>query len=289
MSVLKLQDDLFEGFLDNDRKVYDYGTAAFDGVHPFDIHHTGVSYYDDFLNSSTVKKLQERNNLTGKIVMMTPEEYYRDCATHIFNSSVEKLKTGRGVHDRKIIDHLLNVLTVYKRQLCLPMINYAAVGQEGLHRMYAVGELLGWNIKVPVLVVDWYDKERADNEHKAEKQAKIDRKVNAAIDRALEYHYADVQEIEDQLCWELERSFQYDENIKVPSTIKLEKKHNNYIFNFLNHEYEMDEDKIQFKSIEDQLDIEDIDLEETEDFLKRYFGDDWKETNPDLKDRFNID
>lgn len=274
MSVLKIQDNLYEGFLDDNHEYYDYGTATFDGKNPIDEATTGTSYYDDFLAPAGLSYVRKEKNLDGKIVMMTPNEYYKECANRIFNTSVSRLKIERGVYDKNIIEHLLNVLTVYKRKLCLPMINYADKGQEGLHRMYTIGELLGWDYKVPVLIVDWYDTERAEIEERRKQQAKIDRKVETAIQGALYYKYSDISDLEDQLAWELEKQFQYADDVTLPQEVILTPHSNTYVLTFLQHEYTINKDDINFKTvdIEDELSIDELELDDADDFLNTYLA-----------------
>lgn len=60
---------------------------------------TGVSYYDNFLNSADLHYMETHKNRTGKVVMMTPEEYYQECATKVFTISSDKLKAQRRAND----------------------------------------------------------------------------------------------------------------------------------------------------------------------------------------------
>lgn len=285
----KYKDNMVEGYLDDEKQYWDYHTASYTGNGDvIDTDHTGMSFYDQFLNVSDEEYLREKKNLKGEIVQMTPAQYYDECAKKIFNTSVEKLKRERGEYDRKTIEKLKNVLNVFKKKLCMPMINYADVGQEGLHRMLAIAELFGWNHKVPVLVVDWYDKERAEREHQEAVKAKIDKKVDKAIVNTLEYRFIDKEDLEIQLQVELEQEFEY-EGIEVPKTINLTETADGFILTFSGCEYPIDKDDIQWQEeTVDEDDIEIDDIEADEDFLVRYFGKDWKETHPHLKTTFNI-
>ena len=286
---IKYIDDIQEGYLDDEKKYYDYGTATYSGDgNVIDLNHTGMSFYDQFLGTSELDYLRDKKNLKGTVVKMTPKEYYQNCAYKIFNTSPEKLKRERGEYDRPIIEKLKNVVNVYKRKLCMPMINYADKGQEGLHRMLAIAELFGWEHEVPVLVVDWYDEERAENEKRQAKKAEIDRKVEKAISRTLEYRFIDKEDVEIQLQTELDREFEFDD-IDVPETINLSEKSDSLILTFNNYEYPIEKDEIKWREEavdEDDVDIDD--LESDEDFLVRYFGKDWRETHPHLKTTFNI-
>ena len=136
----------------------DVDTSLFKGS-PFSCH-TGVSYYDDFLTNDELKYKQDAKNRTGKIVMMSPEEYYSECSKHLWsgNYSVDHIKKSRR-YDSKVLEK-------YKKDIqrgvkyFMPYINYADNCQEGLHRMMVMGDLFGWDTKFPVLVVEVYDKER---------------------------------------------------------------------------------------------------------------------------------
>ena len=285
----KYNDNIQEAYLDPEKKYYDYGTATYENNGDvIDVHHTGISFYDQFLTTRDIDYLRDKKNLQGTIVMMSPQKYYEECATNIFGCSVEKLKKGRGEYDRPIIDKLHSVLNVYKKKLCMPMINYADRGQEGLHRMLAIAELFGWDHKVPVLVVNWYDEERAENEKREAKKAEVDRKVEKAISRTLEYRFIDKEDVEIQLQSELDRAFEFDD-IDVPETINLSETADSLILTFNNYEYPIEKDEIQWREEtvdEDDTDIDD--LESDEDFLVRYFGKDWRETHPHLRSTFNI-
>lgn len=127
---------------------------------------TGMSFYDDFLNPKDLEYMQKQKNLTGEIVMMSPNEYFQECADRIFTNghTVEDLKHQREASTEKgggrTIDKYKDMMANgTKFDMC--MLNYAQHSQEGLHRMYAAGELLGWDTKFPVLVVTHYDEERA--------------------------------------------------------------------------------------------------------------------------------
>ena len=292
----KYLDVVTEAYLDANKQYYDYGTADYAGdKNVIDMHHTGISFYDQFLTDKETDYLRNKKNLKGTIVEMSPAEYYEECATNIFNCSVEKLKRERGEYDRPIINKLHNVLNVYKKKLCMPMINYADKGQEGLHRMLAIAELFGWHHKVPVLVVDWYDSERAEREKQEAIKAEIDRNVERAIEKTLEYRFIDANDLSMQLQVELERQFEFHDTIRVPERIKLEESETALLLIFNGNEYAIDKEDVKWKQSDDiewdGLDIElddfETDTSVTEDFLVRYLGKDWRATHPHLKDVYN--
>ncbi len=126
--------------------------------HVFDINDTKVSWYNNFLNPKDLAYMQNSKNRTGEIVYMSPNEYFRECASKIFNGMSQKaLEDSRSSNTDAIIEYT----SAMKRGdvFPLPYINYADKSQEGLHRMMSAGDAFGWNTKFPVLVVTAYDDE----------------------------------------------------------------------------------------------------------------------------------
>lgn len=293
----KYKDNMQEGYLDSNQEYWDYGTSPISGNNIIDTTKTGISFYDDFLNPSDAKYMREEKNLKGEIVKMSPQEYYEECAKYMWpgrNVTVDKLKYERGVLGAKTIEKLKNVLLKYKLKLCMPMINYVDPGQEGLHRMYVIGELYGWDFKVPVLKITYADEDRAKREAEEKRKQEIDWKVEAAIQAALRYKYRNIEEFESQLQWTLSDKFRFWDEIKIPDEIKLIETTGSIILPFQGYEYPIEKDEILWEEPEFEPDdeIEDLidesDLEETDEILKKYFGDDWRETHPHLKDTFGI-
>lgn len=117
---------------------------------------TDTSYYNNFLNAEDLKYMQNNKNRTGEVVLMSPNEYFSECANKIFNnSSVAKLKSQREYDADLNQQYAEDMKSGDKFPLCY--INYADSGQEGLHRMMVAGDLYGWDTKFPVLVVNVYD------------------------------------------------------------------------------------------------------------------------------------
>ena len=129
----------------------------------FDTSSTHFSYYDNFLNPKDLEYMQKSKNRTGRIVMMSPREYYDECVNNIFQGrvSLDSLRRQREYSkDEKGSRLIDNYREDMENGDTFPLcyINYADNGQEGLHRMYAAGEAFGWDIKYPVLVVEPYNK-----------------------------------------------------------------------------------------------------------------------------------
>lgn len=277
-----IKDNIFEGYLDSEENYYDYGTASVSGNDVVDTTKTGVPYYQDFLSPSKLKYMQEEKNLTGKIVMMSPEEYYQRCAKDIFNTTAESLKRQRE-HDKGTLQELVNVLTVYKRKLCLPFLNYADNSQEGLHRMYVLGELYGWNTKQPVLVVTHFDEERAAREKESKKQAEFEHHVERAIKDALMYNYRELDEFEDQLNWSLEKEFRYIDGYE-DVTCSVKELEDSLIVTVLGTEFTVDKDDIRLiDAVDNSADLDTTDDEDIE-FLDKYLPD-WRERSEEEQNK----
>lgn len=129
----------------------------------FDEKSTHVSYYDNFLDEKDLEYMRKSKNRDGKIVMMTPDDYYEE-ASKIFkissnnNTDVASLVKQRST---KTIDKYVQDMK-NGDQFPLPYLNYADGSQEGLHRMLAAKRAFGPDVKYPVLVVTAYDQKRED-------------------------------------------------------------------------------------------------------------------------------
>jgi len=133
-------------------------TSLFNGT-PFKCD-TGTSYYNDFLNTEELAYKQKAKNRDGKIVLMTPNEYFSECSKHGFDEfvSVENLMEQRRYDKELNNQYMADMEKGDKFPVCY--INYADNCQEGLHRMIAAGDLYGWDTKFPVLIVTAFDEER---------------------------------------------------------------------------------------------------------------------------------
>lgn len=133
----------------------------------FDTSNTNMSYYNEFLRPDDLKYLQKSKNKTGEIVMMSPFEYFHRCSRDIFkNVSVYDLENSRRASEYypKYVEAMRNGET-----FPMTMLDYTSHGQEGLHRMLAAADVFGWHKKFPVLVVDYFDKEIAEEQKFAKK------------------------------------------------------------------------------------------------------------------------
>lgn len=276
---MNIPDNMFEGYLDAEEKFYDYRTSQVDGEHIFDEHRTGISFYDQFLNDKEAEYLRDDKNLVAKIVYMSPNEYYTECGKYAWKGrtiSPESLKQQRS-RDTYTLNHLKDVLSIYKRRFPMPFINYAEYGQEGLHRMYVAGELLGWDSpKHPVLAIHWADPERHEKEEREKLQREIEHAVEKSIHSALRYHYCDKDELESQLQSELDREFEFIHEVKKPVEFDLTETSNSFILTLSGTEYPIEKEEIHFveKSDDDfddfsEIDDADFDLD-IDEFLRKY-------------------
>lgn len=136
-------------YLDKEEKFYDYRTKPFDGSNPFDTTKTGISYYNQFFTDPDyMEDVKER---IGKIEYLTPKEYFEQSSIIFGNSYQNQINQIK--EDNNIIQHLKDVLFKYKKTFPITYLNYADCSQEGRHRMFVVGEELGWDKKFPVLIV----------------------------------------------------------------------------------------------------------------------------------------
>ena len=272
---MKYTDDMFEGYLDAEQKFYDYRTQAVSGSDIFDENTTGVSFYDQFLGTSELDYLRDKKNLVGSIVYMSPNEYYKECGEHAFGRrkvTAQSLKDQRAA-DKSTLDHLKQVIQTYKRRFPLPYINYAEGGQEGLHRMYVAGELLGWDSpKHPVLVIHWADEARHQKEVKAKFDFEIESAIRKGVRDALQYNFTDIEDLRTQLEFSLDRTFEFIDEVKKPVDFQLIEKNNECVVKVLDIEYSFPKEDIRFvEKDRDEDDLDDIELDgDIDAFLAKY-------------------
>ena len=258
-------DVLFEGYLDDEGEFYDYKTGTIEGTNLFDTHKTGVSDYDDMLRNP--QYWAEEKNLKASIVEMTPLEYYTDCATKVFNTTVESLKQQRA-RDIYTIAKLNKVIDKYKKQFPMTYINYAEKEQEGLHRMYVAGERFGWNTKHPVMVVHYVDEERAIKAKENKHINEVRRYMRSGIKNASYYTYNSIDELKQQLTDSIYNELRWlDEFENKTLEIDLVREDDGYTV-IVNDKYDefMSDEQIRMQDLPQEVgsntDIDDIDIED---------------------------
>lgn len=170
---------------------FDYGTGEVNGKDIFDLSTTGMTgSWEDLLLGRDTDYYKNKKNLKGRIVQMSPKEYYEKCAKMFRTSqgtatTPESLKQQRRIDNGKdYMDKLKDVILKKKKKFptCVLDISHNP-GQEGLHRMMIAGDLFGWDTKFPVLLVETYDKARQERIEKDVAQ----REFNNDIEKALNY------------------------------------------------------------------------------------------------------
>lgn len=140
---------LDEAYLDSEEQFWDYRTKEISGDHYIDTTRNEIRWVDDMLEDP--EYYREKKGYISKIIGMSPEEYFEVCA-ELFNTSVEAQKRQIAA-DKGVLDNLTQVIKKYKKRFPIPFINIKDRTQEGRHRMYVLGELLGWDKKFPVLII----------------------------------------------------------------------------------------------------------------------------------------
>ena len=148
----------------------------------FDTTTTHMSYYDRFLDPEEKAYMEKSRNLTGDIVMMTPEEYYQECVKIFGNKyDVDNLIQQRS--DQSLGQYVEDMKNGDVFPLCF--INYAEKSQEGLHRMLAAAQAFGWDKEYPVLVITPYDMQEWEESKRWKKYNDFCQyDLNDAIDQA---------------------------------------------------------------------------------------------------------
>lgn len=111
-----------------------------------------ATYYQECFNNPTY--MEKRYNITIDVENLTPYQYFEYCA-RMFKTSINTLKKvkerDKGIDYIKDLEEIINDPS---NQFPMVYIDFPSHNQEGLHRMYALGELYGWsNVRFPVLVI----------------------------------------------------------------------------------------------------------------------------------------
>ena len=138
-----------EAYLDPEEKFWDYRTKEVQPGKYIDTSRSEIGWVDNLIHN--IKYFEQNKGVTARIIDMTPEEYFEECAT-LFHNSVEFQKKQVAA-DTGTIEHLTDVIKKFGKRFPIPYINIANNSQEGRHRMYVLGELFGWDKAVPVLII----------------------------------------------------------------------------------------------------------------------------------------
>lgn len=206
LNELEKRNDLDEAYLDDEEEFIDYGTEEVIGKDIFDINKGESPYAREMIKLAKTGGVNEKG-LGAEIIQMTPREYMEQVAKG-FNSTFDK-QIKQIEYDKKILDHLKQVLTKYKRKFPITYLNidskYGNFEQEGRHRMYTAGEMFGWDTKFPVLKIFEKDKDKAAEIKKQEFENKVLKYLRKAVNKSQQYSYKNVDEVKDQLTYDIER------------------------------------------------------------------------------------
>lgn len=190
------QGTIDEDYLDDNEEFYDYNTDPVTDHILFDTKTTGVTGYDNYMENP--QWAEQEKNIKTRIAQITPQKYFEVCGEFFGNSAQTQIDQIR--RETTILDKLYKVITQYKVKFPLGYLNFTNQMQEGRHRMYVAGELSGWETPQPVLIVEWADEEKANQERIAEIEHTISNKV---VDRLRNRYYDSIEEFKEKLDSEM--------------------------------------------------------------------------------------
>ena len=139
-------------YLDDDHEFKDYGTAEVEGKNVIDTHKASTFATQDLLDGSTDPAYDD---ICYTIIDLTPTQYFELCGK-IQKKSPEEIIDFISDDERQIA-HIKDVILKFNKRLPLPYVSFSSAeevsGQEGRHRMYALGEMFGWDTEFPVMVI----------------------------------------------------------------------------------------------------------------------------------------
>ena len=129
-------------YLDDDHEFKAYGTTEVEGKNVIDTHKASTFATQDLLDGSTDAAY---DNVCYTIIDLTPTQYFELCGK-VQDMSPEEIIRFIGMDERQIA-HIKDVILKFNKRLPLPYVSFSSVadvsGQEGRHRMYALGEMFG--------------------------------------------------------------------------------------------------------------------------------------------------
>lgn len=223
------------------------------------------SEFRELLRSEEARKAQ---NLELEIQQLTPTEYFERCAKIFGNSSENQLRQVK--HDKSIINHLISVLNKGEK-FPLTHLNYANKSQEGRHRMYAAGELYGWDRKYPVAVFTVADEDIERRRVQEAEEERIWKLIDSAVQGAWKFSYHSIEELKEELIYLL------DADIKdIDSKLSITESNGDLIIKAGEVEYFIEKNNFNWipahSTTESDLKIDDLDdfsVEELEAELKK--------------------
>ena len=242
---------MYEDYLDDENKFWNYNTRPIDGDNLFDPYVGESSYARDMIKLAESRKVDKEGHYAG-YVEMSPREYFDACAKGFGIPAATQINTVSS--DRSIIQVLNTILDKYKVRFPVAYLDYSFnnFSQEGRHRMYVAGERVGWDKKFPVLVIHT----TAEGD-KAKHEERISRYISKALNKTTQYTYSNFDEIKEQFTYDIE-------DLLSNPKVEFKETANTYIFIVNGVEYEEEKDSFNFYNEEDKTNINDIDVE---DFL----------------------
>ena len=253
---------MYEDYLDDENKFWNYKTEKVSGKNIFDINRGESGYASDMVKLAHSGEIDDKGHY-ARFVEMSPKEYFKACEKGFGVPASTQIKTV-GEHDKDIIQELETVLDKYKVRFPITYLDYSYNGftQEGRHRMFIAGQRFGWDTKFPVLVIN-----TTEEATKARNEETITRYISRVLRDTKAYTFDDFDDIKEQFMYDIER---YMDNPKV----EFNETDNEYIFIVNGVEYPEDKEEFNFYTPEqkektniDDMDIEDLlDLDDLSDY-----------------------
>ena len=140
------------GYLDDAHEFKDYGTAEVEGGNVIDTTRASTFATQDLLDHSEDAAYE---GVVYDIVDLTPIQYFELCSKVQGMSPEDMMEYIKS--DERQLAHIKDVILKYHKRLQMPYVSFSKMsevaGQEGRHRMYALGEMFGWDKEFPVMVV----------------------------------------------------------------------------------------------------------------------------------------
>ena len=140
------------GYLDDAHEFKDYGTAEVEGGNVIDTTRASTFATQDVLDHSDDAAYE---GVVYDIVDLTPAQYFELCGKVQHMDPEEMMEYIKS--DERQLAHIKDVILKYHKRLQMPYVSFSKMdevsGQEGRHRMYALGEMFGWDKEFPVMVI----------------------------------------------------------------------------------------------------------------------------------------
>ena len=243
---------MYEDYLDDENKFWNYNTRPIDGDNIFDPYVGESSYARDMIKLAESRKVDKEGHYAG-YVEMSPREYFDACAKGFGILAKDQINTVS--NDKGVIQTLNTILDKYKVRFPVAYLDYSFnnFSQEGRHRMYVAGERVGWDKKFPVLVIH-----TTEEGNKAKHEERITRYIIKALSKTEQYTYSNFDEIKEQFTYDIE-------DLLSNPKVEFKETADTYIFIVNGVEYEEEKDSFKFyNGEEDETNINDMDVE---DFL----------------------